>query len=102
MIINEMNESKTYIDSVEQVQKVLTKEHKVQAKKQLVGKIMREDLGMRYKKVKSVSIHANSPKNMVLRQQFALKYIELLRRGKTILCIDESWLGMTDFRRMKW
>ena len=40
---------------------------------------MREDLGMRYRKIKPVSIHGNSDKNLILRQQFALKLIQLMR-----------------------
>ena len=28
--------------------------------------------------------------------------VNLLNQGKRIINIDESWLGMTDFRRMKW
>ena len=63
---------------------------------------MKKDLGMRFKKVVHVSIHANSDKNLVLRQQFALKYIELLVSGFTIIDVDETWLGMADFRRRKW
>ena len=63
---------------------------------------MREELGMRYKKILSASIHSNSVKNLVLRQQFALEFLNQLQAGKTIINIDETWIGMTDFRRMKW
>ena len=63
---------------------------------------MREELKMRYRKVIPVSIHGNSQKNLVLRQQFAMKMIQLLISGKTLLNVDETWLGMTDFRRRKW
>ena len=59
-------------------------------------------MGMRYRKVLPLSVHANTAKNLVCRQQFALKFIELLQRGKTILNVDETWLGMSDFRRRKW
>jgi hypothetical protein len=31
-----------------------------------------------------------------------MQYINLMKEGKTIINIDETWLGMTDFRRMKW
>jgi hypothetical protein len=57
---------------------------------------------MRYRKVVPISIRTNSEKNLVCRQQFALKYIHALLDGKTILNVDESWLNMTDFRRRKW
>ena len=39
---------------------------------------------------------------MILRQQWALKFIEMWEAGYTFLNIDETWLGMSDFRRMKW
>ena len=63
---------------------------------------MREEMGMRFRKIVPVSIHGNSEKNLVLRQQFARVLIDLLMQGKTILNVDETWLGMTDFRRRKW
>ena len=50
----------------------------MEPKQRLIRSVMRQDLDMRYKKVLPVSIHANSQKNLVCRQQFALKYIELL------------------------
>ena len=63
---------------------------------------MRDDLNMRYKKIKAASIYANSIKNLVLRQQFALEFLNQWLRGRLIINIDETWLGMTDFRRRKW
>ena len=57
---------------------------------------------MSYKKVKPVALHANSEKNRVLRQRFAIELVNLLNSGKRVINIDESWLGMTDFRRQKW
>ena len=57
---------------------------------------------MSFKKITRISVHANSTKNLILRQQFAVEFIKLLVAGKTILNLDESWLGMTDFMRMKW
>jgi len=57
---------------------------------------------MRYRKIKQISLNANSERNLVLRQQFAQKLIELLHGGKRIINVDQTWLGMSDFRRMKW
>ena len=31
-----------------------------------------------------------------------MNFIELMKQSKTVLNVDETWLGMTDFRRMKW
>ena len=65
-------------------------------------KIFRYELNMRYRKIKEVSLHSNSEKNLILRQKFALEMIKILSEKKIILNLDETWLGMSDFRRMKW
>ena len=64
--------------------------------------MMRLELNMRFKKLVRISVHANSVRSLILRQQYALKLITLLKSGKRILNVDETWLGMTDFRRRKW
>ena len=53
---------------------------------------------MKYKKIVPASIHSNSVKNLVLRQQFAFEFLRQWQAGKTILNVDETWLGMMDFR----
>ena len=63
---------------------------------------MRDDCGMSYRSIKRISIHGNSPKNLVLRQQFAIEMLKVSMENKILLCIDETWLGMSDFRKMKW
>ena len=37
-----------------------------------------------------------------MRQQFAQAFLKLDLKEKRIINIDETWLGMSDFRRMKW
>jgi hypothetical protein len=63
---------------------------------------MREDLGMRYRKVREVSLHENSVRNLVLRQRWGMQLLNLASNHTRIVNIDETWLGMEDFRRMKW
>ena len=63
---------------------------------------MKDDLGLSFKRISSVALHTNSVKNRILRQQFALKLIDLLRQGKRIINFDESWINNLDYRRMKW
>ena len=63
---------------------------------------MYHDNRMRYKKIKRCSIHVNSIKNLVLRQQYAIQFLELVQEKKNFINIDETWLGMSDFRRQKW
>ena len=88
-----MTQQDTFIDSAASVQKVLLEEHQMEKKQSLIRSVMRDDLDMRFRKVLPVSIHANSKKNLVLRQRFAQEYIELLQKNKIILNVDETWLG---------
>ena len=64
--------------------------------------VMKLELGLRWRKVRQISLWENSLKNLVLRQQFAVLFIELSLKKQRIINIDETWLGMEDFRRMKW
>ena len=90
------------IDSVAMLNKTLQDEYGIEAKDRTIRSVMRDDLNMRYKKIKAVSIHANCAKNLILRQQFALEFLRQWERNKVIINVDETWLGMTDFRRRKW
>ena len=63
---------------------------------------MKNECGMSYKKVVPISLTGNSTRNLILRQQFALRYLQIDFKKKTIINIDETWLGMSDFRRRKW
>ena len=74
-----MNQYNVFIDSSRSVRSALKENTGIEAKESEIREIMREDLGMRYRKVKPVSIHGNSDKNLILRQQFALKLIQLIR-----------------------
>ena len=69
---------------------------------QLVRKVFKERMGLGYRRIKGVSNTANTHRNMILRQQFAYKMMELLESGKCILNIDETWLSETNFARRKW
>jgi hypothetical protein len=71
-------------------------------KEHLVRDVMKQDLGMKYAKIKTVSLHSNSVINLVLRQRFAIHLIQAMALTRRVINIDETWLGMGDFRRMKW
>ena len=80
----------------------MAEKHQIVAKDYIVRKVLRQDLKMSYRKVKQVSWTENSPKSKILRHQFALKFMEIDFEKKVIINIDETWLGMSDFRRRKW
>ena len=101
-VVEKMVADDVFIDSAAFVHSRLPKEVKENIKPTAIREVMKVELGMSYKKVLPVAIKANSERNLVLRQRFALELIELLQKGKTVLNIDETWLGMSDFRRRKW
>ena len=76
--------------------------HRQEVTNWYVRKVFRKELGLKYKKVKKISYAGNSEKSLVLRQQFAIRMFALLRSGKRILNIDETWLNETSFQRRKW
>ena len=49
---------------------------------------MKSQLGMTFKKIKDISTNENSVRSLILRQQFAIKFIELAMRKKRIINID--------------
>ena len=57
---------------------------------------------MRYRKVHQIALSANSERSLVLRQQWALRLFRQDLSEIVILNLDETWLGMSDFRRRKW
>jgi hypothetical protein len=67
-----------------------------------VASVLRNVLGMRYKRVKRVAMQANSEASLVKRKVAAEVLLDAMQQGKRILNIDETWLGETDFRRLKW
>ena len=69
---------------------------------QAVRKVLRHDLGLRFRKVKTIPYQGNMQRCLVLRQKYALTMIEILLSGKRVLNIDETFLISTDFRRCKW
>ena len=57
---------------------------------------------MTYRMIRRIPIQANSDQSLIKRQQYALKMIELLKKGKTILNVDESWISVSSFTRKQW
>lgn len=57
---------------------------------------------MRFKKTKKISCIDNSDRSLILRQQYAIKMLELLKDEYRIICIDQSWLGESNFIRRKY
>lgn len=69
---------------------------------QQICKIFRQQLGLRFKKVHRIAFKGNAEKNLVLRQQFGIRFLELLQSGKRVINVDETWIVDTQFIRSKW
>ena len=55
-----------------------------------------------YRKVKHVAVQSNSERCLVLRQRWAMSFLELDLKHKNVINIDETWLGMADWRNFHW
>ena len=56
----------------------------------LAKEIMHKDHNMQYRRIQANSWQQNSDVNRVLRQQYAMVYLGLLRNQKVLLNVDES------------
>lgn len=91
-----------HISSVRMVREHLKESLDMDVKDWVVKDIMRKELDLRYKQIKEISWQGNSDKNKILRQIFSENLLEVDFDRKTVLNVDETWLGTTDFRRFKW
>ena len=57
---------------------------------------------MKYRKILKAPLHLNTAKNLILRQEWSKRFIQLWDEGNVFYNLDETWLGMSDFRRRKW
>jgi hypothetical protein len=91
-----------FIDSAANIKKEIKEKQDEDVSKKQILNVMKKDCELSYRKIKRISVHSNSEKNLVLRQRFALEMIKFGNQKKVLLNIDETWLGMSDFRKMKW
>jgi hypothetical protein len=76
--------------------------HDVKVTDSFVRTVFRRVMMLKYKRVKHIAFTSNSERSLVLRQQAALVMLDILKSGKRILNIDETWLNTTSFQRRKW
>ena len=67
-----------------------------------VRTILKKNVGLVYRRAKPIPIQCNSERCLVLRQQFAKTFIDLLHSKWTIIDLDESWINETNYTRMIW
>ena len=67
-----------------------------------VGRVMRDDMKMRYKNITAITWKQNSDTNRVLRQVWSKAFIRMQPSTRVILNFDESWIDHMDCRYRKW
>ena len=97
-----MIEHNINIDSALQVKMRVLNLMKQMVTEREVKYVMQNEMDMSFRKIVKIGIHSNSVKNLFLRQRFAVKWLSLTQKKTIFLNIDETWLDMSDFRRMKW
>ena len=101
-VIMDYFNNERHVGSTRELKSMLKEEHGIDIKPWTLRQYLRKELNLRYKRIEDTSWKGNAPKNLILRQHFAIGFLRLDLTKKTIVSCDESWLGMSDFRRMKW
>ena len=65
--VEALNKSRSIIDSAKDIVAKVNAVAEAPVSENLVRSVMKEELGMCYSKIKTVSLHSNSEKNLVLR-----------------------------------
>ena len=66
-VVEELNDQDKIIDSVEYVCGKIAQKHNITPKSWVVKRVMKQELGMSYKKIASIAWKANSERNLILR-----------------------------------
>ena len=64
--------------------------------------VFKKEMGLTFRKTKKTVPQCNSERCLVLRQQYALTMLSLLKQGKRIINVDETWLNESRFMRKTW
>ncbi len=70
--------------------------------RQRIRKCLKQELGLRFRKKKQVYSTNNTNDNLVARQKFAQKFLEVLEQGYVIVNVDESSVDRLDFKAKCW
>ena len=96
-----LHENKS-MNSLREIRTWLKERHHILIKPWKLRNCLFGKMGLRYKRIEPISWQGNSPKNLILRQHFAIGFLKHDITKKLIINIDETWLAMSDFKRMRW
>ena len=93
-----MLDEETFIENVQQVIDEVQSRYLLK----VAAPYVREQfklMNIKWKRVKHIAVQGNSERSLVLRQRWAVSFLEMSWKHKNVINIDETWLGMSDFRR---
>ena len=90
------------IENSRQIMESVKEDDQLDVSESLVRDVLKHHLGMKYKKIKRVMYTANREKNLVLRFEYSKVMIKCLQDQMRVINVDETWIGESDFRRLKW
>ena len=100
--VQECMDAGSIITSTKMVQELLPAGSKGKTRPQLVREVLRDHFGQTYRKVTHLAPKQNSDRNIILRQRWAMAFLEVVKQKSRIINVDESALTYLDFRRRIW
>lgn len=88
-----MRSRNDYLPSAQLVLDQIQLENNKKVTLQLCRRVMKEEMGLRFKKITHLAQGINYDANLIKRHQFAKIMIRQLISGLTIINVDETWLG---------
>jgi hypothetical protein len=74
----------------------------IEISEKFIVTVLKNDLKLRYSRIREQALHVNSYLNIHKRQAWAQVFMRHDVQNKVIFNIDESWLDRMDYRRMSW
>jgi hypothetical protein len=68
----------------------------------MVQWVLKNKLGLTYRRLRRLTAQANSKRCLILRQKYAKTIIDLKKSGKRVINVDETWINEKDYRRRSW
>ena len=81
------------IQSTHQIKLVVEEDHGHVVNLNIIRKVLRRDLRMKYRTATGQPVQTNLERCLVQRQQYSIRMLSLLESGRRIINVDQSWLN---------
>ena len=100
--IRSMQQEGKPIESARMVCEAVRLAENLEVSEKQVRLALKKDFKLSFLRSKKLASAANSHRCLVLRQQFALRMLQLHSESKWVINIDETWLNETNHTRRTW